>query len=101
MAHLQHILVDLADGLKHGIYFSAGSHNGTLIRVHHVLNGVGARRLGAVDLGRQVQRVVALPDVGADHLQHPTLGLRSATMQQQRNNSKTAFQHPALGCGQS
>ena len=79
-AHLQYILVDLADGLKHGIYFAPSSHNGTLIRMHHVLNSVRGIRLWTVDLGRQVQRVVALPDVGADHLQHPALGLRSATM---------------------
>lgn len=67
---LQYILVDLADGLKHGVYFAASSHNCTLVGVHHVLHSVRALRLWAVDLGWQVQHVVPLPDVGADHLQH-------------------------------
>ena len=75
-ADLQDILVDLADGLKHGIHFAACCHNGTLVWVHHVLHHIRALRVWGIDLGRQVQLVVPLPDVCADHLQHSALSLK-------------------------
>ena len=78
-ADLQDVLVDLADGFKHGIHFATGCHNGTLVRVHHVLHHIRALGLRGADLGWQVQLVVPLPDVGANHLQHSAFSLKKST----------------------
>ena len=97
-AYLQDILVDLADSLEHGVHFAACGHNGTLVRVHHALHSIWALRLWGVDLGRQVQHVVPLPDVGADHLQHSAFGLQPKAATLKHRSSYLDVQRSSREC---
>lgn len=59
------LLAELADGLKHGQHFTAGSSNGTLVWVGHVGHHICCPGVRQGQLWGQVEGLVPLPDACA------------------------------------